>query len=173
MSDPTLLLTPESQRLIVRVIGSITVTATLVIFFWYPLKNLMAFLQPRQPGETWAEFFRRVQTEFSQEQERRWTAKRERKATLYGSRRKTWAVNLVNLGLLIGSLYLSAHIPPLFFWIVGYIAMGWVVNSWLGVVRFEGLPPLKRSERQTLHLFYAWFWPLYVWAWRNARQQRG
>ena len=84
---------------------------------------------------------------------------------------KTSAVHWVNFGLLIGSLYLVAHVPPLFWWVVGYVVAGLVVNTGLGVVRFEGLPPLTRSERRLLRLFYAWFWPLYIWAWRDARKQ--
>ena len=162
------------QTLVARVIGSISVVATLVIFFWYPLQNLLAFLQPRKPDETWPEFFRRVQAEYSQEQDRknaRRDAKRARDATKFGTRKKTLAVELLNLGLLIGSLYLVAHVPPLFWWVVGYVVAGLVVNTWLDVVRFEGLPPLTQNERRTLRLFYAWFWPLYVWAWQDARKQ--
>jgi len=52
MSETTLL-TPEWQLLIAKAIGSLSVTAALVIFFWYPLQHLLAFLQPRQPDETW------------------------------------------------------------------------------------------------------------------------
>ena len=176
MRETTLLLTPEWQLLIAKVIGSLSVTAALVIFFWYPLQNLLAFVQPRKPGETWRKFFRRVQNEFYQEQDRKDTQrklKRERDATRFGSRKKTRLVEFLNLTLLLGMAFSWIRFPASFWPTVGYLAVGLAVNRWLGVVQFEGLPPLKRSERRTLHLFYAWFWPLYVWAWRNARQQRG
>ena len=156
-------------------IGSISVAAALVIFFWYPLQNLLAFLQLRKPGETWREFFRRAQNEFYQEQDRKntqWKRKRERDAIRFGSRKKTRLVEFLNLTLLLGMVFSWSHFPASFWPTVGYLAVGLAVNRWLGVVRFEGLPPLKRSERRTLHLFYAWFWPLYVWAWVDARQQR-
>lgn len=140
------------------------------------LRNLLVFLRPRQPGEDWPEVFQRVRAEFSHKQadpQALEQAERERISTRYGSHRKTMVVHLLNPVLLFGALYLIAYVPGLLWWVVSYLAAGFVVNTGLNIVRFDGLPPLDRSERHVLRLFYAWFWPLYVWAWVDARKQQG
>lgn len=180
MSEIDLLLTPESQLLIVQVIAPVVVAMMAAYVVWSLfgplLRSLRVFLQPRQPGEEWPEFFQRARAEFlhkQADQQALEQAERERVSTRYGSRRKTMMFDLLNPVLLFGALYLIAYGPGSLWWIVGYWAAGFMVNVRLNIVRFEDLPSLDRSERHVLWLFYAWFWPLCVWAWRDARQQQG
>ena len=85
----------------------------------------------------------------------------ERQATVFGSRRKTLVVGLVNLGLICAWGFLARW--PLFLWFgVAYQCIGHLVIRAMRVPITPEPSSLKFHNRVWLRMFYAWFWPLYL-----------
>ena len=85
----------------------------------------------------------------------------ERQATVFGSRRKTLVVGLVNFILICGWAVLAGS--SFVFWIGPiYQCVGHLV---IRVMRIQITPnpaSLKFYNRVWLRMFYAWFWPMYL-----------
>ena len=85
----------------------------------------------------------------------------ERQATVFGSRRKTLVVGLVNFVLICAWGALAGW--PFFVWFgVGYQCIGHLVIRAMRVQITPAPSSLKFHNRMWPRMFYAWFWPLYL-----------
>lgn len=85
----------------------------------------------------------------------------ERQATVFGSRRKTIIVGLVNFVLLCGWAAFAGS--PLVFWFgFGYQCIGHLVIRSMHIPITPAPASLRFHNRIWLRIFYAWFWPMYL-----------
>lgn len=85
----------------------------------------------------------------------------ERQATVFGSRRKTLAVGLVNFVLICAWGALAGS--PVVFWCgLVYQCVGHLVMYSMRVKITPEPASLRFHNRVWLRMFYAWFWPMYL-----------
>lgn len=85
----------------------------------------------------------------------------ERKATVFGSRRKTAVVGLVNFVLICGWVALAGSSFVFYFGLV-YQIIGHVVIKLMRIQITPDPANLRFDNRVWLRIFYAWFWPMYL-----------
>lgn len=127
---------------------------------WFLMRRFKPFTKLKFPGEWSFELLAKI-GEFLG---RRGTNSR----TLYGSARKTLLINFVNMTLIVGLCYLSIVSSDVVLIGFSYLVFGLVITKVMGVVRKEIVKGLQWNDRVWLRIFHAWFWPLYLWAWRKG-----
>ena len=106
-------------------------------------------------AKTLPDFFGRVLDSIEQE--------RVEQASKFGSPKRTVVIGLVNVVLLIGWCYTSLIALNLFYGIFIYLILGLLVLRGFAMPKAIPIERLGFSDRLWVKIFYAWFWPLYLW----------
>jgi len=133
----------EHQQIILGLAGLIAAAIIMYRFRHY--------LRPRNNGESLAEFAKRAQASRA--------AYIEAKMAMHGPKSAAITVNLINIVMLIGLMWLLTHVHT-----VRWIAVAYVVIGAYLAPRLIATPPgwgiLTTMDRLLWRIDYSWFWPL-------------
>lgn len=88
---------------------------------------------------------------------------RVQQASKFGSPKRTVVIGLVNFVLLIGWCYTGLISLNLFYGVFIYLILGLLVLRGFAMPKAIPIERLGFSDRLWVKVFYAWFWPLYLW----------